>query len=249
MTTELQLTGERTLPDIPRENYWFQRHLAAYEIAAGLARGRRVLDIGCGEGYGPALMAEVASRVVGVDVAPEVIRHASESYRKPNLSFSVMEAGGLEFRTGSFDVAVSMQVVEHLRDESGYFTEMARVLAPGGLALVTTPNRLTISPGSDVPVNPFHLREYTPGELAERLGGYFENVRITGLFHRGWLAWNDRLRFVDFVKFYNMGRRNPRYWTHRLLAPRVKVSGFMSRDSGLDRCLDIIALCRKGRRL
>ncbi|MHB8896327.1 MAG: class I SAM-dependent methyltransferase, partial [Candidatus Geothermincolia bacterium] len=146
-------------------------------------------------------------------------------------------------KDGSFDLAVSFQVVEHLVDESGYFSEMARVLGPGGKAIITTPNRLTISPGCDRPINPFHLREYTPDELALALGDHFADIQILGMFHAGWLALNERVPVVDFIKVYEMGRLNPRYWTHRALTPLVRTRDFRIGDGDLTGCLDIIAVC------
>ncbi len=240
----LILTGERTLPGIPREHYWFARHLVAYEFALPLAAGGSVIDIGCGEGYGPALLAGEARSVLGVDIAPEVVSHARRTYPLANLTFEAMDVNHLEVPDGSFDLAVSFQVVEHLVDVSGYFSEMVRVLADGGTAVVTTPNRLTISPGSDKPINPFHLREYTPDEYEEALSHHFSEVRVLGLFHAGWLALNDRLRLVDFIKFYEMGRANPRYWTHRLFTPRVRTRDFRLDSRRMGSCLDIVALCR-----
>lgn len=246
--TELQLTGERTLPGIARENYWFQRHLVAYELACTVAAGLNVIDVGCGEGYGPAMLARAAAGVLGVDIAPEVVRHARSTYRAENLSFEVMEVCGLDVPSGSFDAAVSFQVVEHLVDESGYFSEISRVLAPGGTALFTTPNRLTISPGSDAPINPFHLREYTPAEFSAALSEHFGRVEVRGLFHSGWLALNERVRLIDFIKVYEMGRLNPRLWAHRLLTPLVSSRCFRFSDRDLDGCLDILAVCGDPRR-
>ncbi|MCJ7653165.1 MAG: class I SAM-dependent methyltransferase [Actinobacteria bacterium] len=244
-TGELELTGERTLPGIPRENYWYQRHLTAYELAANLAEGKKVIDVGCGEGYGPAMLARHAGQVLGVDIAPEVIGHAIRRYTSQNLSFRVMGVNRLEVPPQSFDLAVSLQVVEHLADVSGYFAEIARVLAPEGVALLSTPNRLTISPGSSRPINPFHLREYTPQEFRDVLGGYFEGVEIRGLFHARWLKLNEKVPLVDFIKFYEMKKYNPRYWAHRLLAPLVSTADFRVGASGIENCLDIIAICRR----
>ena len=244
-TVELELTGERTLPWIPRENYWFQRHLVAYDLAATLAEGKSVIDIGCGEGYGPSILARRARKVLGVDIAPEVVAHARKLYPAENLSFRVMDVNRLEVPPQSFDLAVSLQVVEHLADVSGYFAELARVLAPEGVALLSTPNRLTISPGSNRPINPFHLREYTPEEFRDVLGGYFEGVEIKGLFHARWLKFNEKIPLVDFIKVYKMKRYNPRYWTHRMLAPRVGTADFRVGASGVEDCLDIIAICRR----
>lgn len=241
---ELQLTGERTLPGIPRENYWFARHLVAYELAGAMSAGKRVIDIGCGEGYGPARLAGNATEVLGVDIAPEVMAHARKTYAADNLSFEVMDVSNLEVPSGSFDLALSFQVVEHLVDERGYLSEIARVLDRGGAAVLTTPNRLTISPGSDTPINPFHLREYTPGEFGEALAAHFDSVEVQGMFHAGWLALNDRVRVVDFIKFYEMSRANPRYWTHRLLTPMVRTRDFRLGSANMDSCLDIVAVCR-----
>jgi len=243
--TGLELTGERTLPGIPRENYWFQRHLVAYHLAADMAAGRRVVDVGCGEGYGPAMLAERAVQVLGVDIAPEVVEHASGAYAAPNLSFEIMDVGSLELPAGSFDMAVSLQVVEHLVDESSYFREIVRVLEPGGTAIFSTPNRLTISPGSKTPINPFHLREYTPGEFHEVLEQLFETVEISGIFHARRLRLNEKVRLVDFINVYTMSSFNPRLWAHRLLTPHVRTSDFRVETSSIAQCLDIVAICRK----
>jgi SAM-dependent methyltransferase len=243
-TAELQLTGERTLPGIPREKYWFARHLVAYELAATMSSGKRVIDIGCGEGYGPSLLSRNAADVLGIDIAPEVVSHASGTYGRPGLSFEVMDVNRLQAAPGSFDLAVSLQVVEHLLDESGYFSEITRVLAPDGSALITTPNRLTISPGSEEPINPFHLREYTPGEFEEVLSGYFRSVEMQGVFHARMLALNDRIKLVDFIKVYRMSRANPRHWAHRVFTPLVSTRDFRLDDSNMERCLDIMAICR-----
>src|SRR5690348_7304782 len=83
----LELTGERTLPDVPEENYWFRRHLAVYAWIAQRVAGRRVIDMACGEGYGSAALAQTAASVVGVDANPEAHAHARARYRRPNLRF------------------------------------------------------------------------------------------------------------------------------------------------------------------
>lgn len=240
---DLQLTGERTLPDISHENYWFMRHVVAYERVLPAVAGMSVIDIGCGEGYGPGILAGKASRVLGVDIASEVVDHARSRYGSDRVSFDVMDVNALAVEDDSFDVAVSFQVVEHLVDVSGYFNEIARVLKPGGKAFLTTPNRLTISPGSDKPINPFHLREYTPDELALELAGHFDEVHISGMFHAGWLALNDRVRLVDFIKVYEMSNYNPRLWAHRALTPLIRARDFRITDGDISGCLDMFAEC------
>jgi len=241
---ELQLTGERTLPGISHENYWFMRHVVAYEYALPMAGGKRVIDVGCGEGYGPSILASEARSVLGIDIAPEVVAHARSRYGSEKVTFEVMDVNRLDVPDSSFDLAVSFQVVEHLVDESGYFNEMARVLEPGGVAIITTPNRLTISPGCDKPINPFHLREYTPDELADTLRDHFEQVEILGMFHAGWLAANERVPLIDFIRVYEMSKANPRYWTHRLLTPLIRTRDFRIGTGDLAGCLDTVAVCR-----
>src|SRR6187401_2208858 len=81
----LHLTGERTLPDVPEENYWYRRHLVVYEWIAGRAHGRRIVDLACGEGYGSAVLARAARSVIGVDANPEAFEHARLRY--PEVTF------------------------------------------------------------------------------------------------------------------------------------------------------------------
>src|SRR5204862_6114882 len=83
----LELTGERTLPDVPAENYWFRRHLTVYEWIAARVIGSRVLDMACGEGYGSEVLSRSAAGVTGVDANPEAHEHAKRRYRRQNLIF------------------------------------------------------------------------------------------------------------------------------------------------------------------
>lgn len=247
-TGNLKLTGERTLPGVPKENYWFRRHLIAYEFAQSHAKDKIVLDIGCGEGYGSYLLSKSAIRVIGVDIAPEVIEHASTKYKAANLSFEIMDVAELKFDEDFADLVVSLQVIEHLPDELPFLREMARVLKKNGEAILSTPNRKTISPGSLEPINPFHFREYTPFELQEVLSDFFEEVKIHGVFHSGILRLNDRLKAVDFIKVYEMGWMNPRLWLHRFLCPLIRTSDFKIAKNDLENCLDIIAVCHAKKR-
>lgn len=243
--TELKLTGERTLPGIASENYWFTRHVVAYRFAREIVGDKSVIDVGCGEGYGPAILSARASWVTGVDVAPEVVEHARANYQRENLCFERVEAGSLPHPDNSFDAAVSFQVIEHLADEELFLAEIARVLKPGGQAILSTPNRLTISEGSDTPVNPFHVREYDPAEFEELVSRHFAKVETLGLFHAGWLKLNEMLKIVDFIGFYSMSRFNPRFWSHRFLTPRITPGHFEVRDGPLEGCLDIVAVGMK----
>src|SRR4051812_12413698 len=109
----LHLTGERTLPDVPEENYWFQRHLAVYQWIADRAHGRRIVDLACGEGYGSRVLGRTAASVVGVDANPEAFEHARLKYAGERVSF---ERNMIELWQGDVDCVVFLQTIEHVQD-------------------------------------------------------------------------------------------------------------------------------------
>ncbi|MET1073829.1 MAG: class I SAM-dependent methyltransferase [Umezawaea sp.] len=163
----LPLTGERTVPGIDVENYWFRRHEAAYLDLIGYCADAVVLEAGCGEGYGARLIAGRAARVVALDYDAVTAAHVGAAY--PELAVVRGNLAALPLRTASVDVVANLQVIEHLWDQEQFVAECVRVLRPGGRLLMTTPNRLTFSPGLDKPHNPFHTRELAPDELRELL--------------------------------------------------------------------------------
>ncbi len=186
----LVLTGERTIPGLDIENYWFRRHEVVYQRLAGLCAGRDVLEAGCGEGYGADLIAGVARRVVAVDYDEATVAHVRARY--PRVEVRHANLAELPLPDASVDIVVNFQVIEHLWDQPQFVAECARVLRPSGLLMVSTPNRITFSPGRDTPINPFHTRELDARELAALLtDAGFTDVRVSGLFH------GPRLREMD----------------------------------------------------
>jgi len=178
----LPLTGERTVPGLAVENYWFRRHEVAYRQCEPLCAGQDILEAGCGEGYGADFIASVARRVVAVDYDPATVSHVRRRY--PRVQVVAANLAALPMPDASVDVVVNFQVIEHLWDQPQFITECLRVLRPGGLLAISTPNRITFTPGSDVPVNPFHTRELNAGELRELLAaGGFEIQSMSGVFH------------------------------------------------------------------
>src|SRR5579884_498364 len=187
----LELTGERTLPDVPAENYWFRRHLAVYEWIAARAAGRRVLEMACGEGYGADLLARHASEVVAVDANPEAFEHARLRYSRPGLRFErgLVETFG---KPAGFDAVVFLQTIEHVHDAVAVLEHFRSLLRPAGVAYVSTPNLLTLAPpGASKSGNPWHLREYRASEFSELCRSAFDEVELLGLFHARKLRVHD----------------------------------------------------------
>lgn len=178
----MMLTGERTIPDLDIENYWFRRHEVVYERLAPRCAGKDVLEAGCGEGYGADLIAGSARRVVAVDYDEAAVAHVRSRY--PRVEVLQANLTELPLPDESVDVVVNFQVIEHLWDQGQFIRECARVLRPSGLLLISTPNRITFSPGRDTPINPFHTRELNADELTELLqDGGFGEVGQYGIFH------------------------------------------------------------------
>ena len=176
MTTEhdsggpLEWTGERYLPEIPG-NIRLE-HVHRYLLAKELSGGRRVLDIACGEGYGSELLARTAAHVVGVDIVPAVVAHANRRYRRQNLVFVAGSAAAIPIADHSVDLVVSFETLEHLDQHEDMMRDLKRILRPGGLLVMSSPDRRQYSDLPDYH-NPFHTRELYRAEFEQLLGSRF----------------------------------------------------------------------------
>jgi SAM-dependent methyltransferase len=179
----LEFTGERVVPGQVDSDLW-NEHVARYEFAARLARGRRVIDLGCGTGYGSALLAQTASYTLGVDVSAEAIDFARQSYSQPNLQFKPFACDAVPPEAGRFDLAVSFEVIEHLQ-QPGALVESARaLLSPGGQFIVSTPNAAYYAESrAAAGPNPYHTHEFTLNEFRELLAEHFEFVSLFAQNH------------------------------------------------------------------
>jgi Methyltransferase domain len=253
----LALTGERTLPDVPEENYWFRRHQAVYEWIAARVAGERVIDMACGEGYGSDVLAASAASVVGIDANPEAHEHARLRYRRGNLRF---ERALVESFAEPADAVVFLQTIEHLQDPDAVL-EHYRSLVGGtgnqnggsgsegvgrGTVYLSTPNVRTLAPkGAERSDNPWHVHEYRAEEFERLCRSHFGSVALFGLFHTrklrahelalraGWDGVHARLGLTK--RFYD--------W----FTPAIAASDFVLRPRGqadLERALDFIAVCR-----
>jgi SAM-dependent methyltransferase len=235
----LSLTGERTLPDVPEENYWFRRHLVVYEWIAARAHGRRIVDLACGEGYGSAVLASTAVSVVGVDANPEAFQHARLKYTGVRF-----ERNMIELWTGDVDCVVFLQTIEHVQDPDAVLDHVRELIGPRGVAYVSTPNVLTLAPkGAERSGNPWHVREYRAQEYRELCERHFGSVDLLGLFHArklrahqwalehaAWDAVHARLGITQ--RFYDR------------FTPAISTRDFALRRARLDRALDFLAVLR-----
>ncbi|MDX6662525.1 MAG: hypothetical protein QOG09_627 [Solirubrobacterales bacterium] len=232
----LALTGERTLPDVPEENYWFRRHLAVYEWIAARVDGQRVADLACGEGYGSDVLATTAADVIGVDANPEAHEHARARYRRANLRF---QRTLVEQFDEPRDAIVFLQTIEHIAEPAELLRRFAG-LAP--ISYVSTPNRLTLAPqGAKKSDNPWHLREYTIEEYRALLDPCFSRVEIFGLFHARKLRLHELAIKAGWDRLHPALRITKPFYDR--FVPAIAASDFQLRQTGLERALDFIAVC------
>jgi 2-polyprenyl-3-methyl-5-hydroxy-6-metoxy-1,4-benzoquinol methylase len=236
----LPLTGERTLPDVPEENYWYRRHLVVYEWIAERVAGQRVVDMACGEGYGSDVLARTAAGVVGVDANPEAHEHARLRYQRPTLRF---ERDLVESFDEPCDAVVFLQTIEHVQDPGAILEHFKSMLAPGGTAYVSTPNLLTLAPpGAEKSDNPWHVKEYRAEEFRHLCEAHFEQVEMLGLFHAGKLRVHElAIRLGWDTVHKRLGLTKPFY---DRFTPAIAASDFALKEGPLDRALDFLAVCR-----
>jgi SAM-dependent methyltransferase len=258
----LALTGERTLPDVPEENYWFRRHLVVYEWIAARVGGLRVIDMACGEGYGADVLARTAGSVVGVDANPEAHEHARLRYRRPNLRFA---RELVETFSEPADAVVFLQTIEHLSDPGSALDHFASLVRDGnggarplepapdqatvartGTIFVSTPNVLTLAPkGESRSGNPWHVQEYRVEEFDRLCREHFREVRMFGLFHARKLRAHELALRLGWDTLHPRVGLTSRFYGW--FTPAISVSDFAIRPIGqarIEAALDFIAVCR-----
>jgi len=235
----LELTGERTLPDVPAENYWFQRHLVVYRWIAERCGGLDVVDMACGEGYGTDVLASRASRVTGVDANPEAHEHAKAKYTRPGVRF-VRDL--IDTYSEPCDAVVFLQTIEHLEDPAGalrHFRRMAKTV------YVSTPNVLTLAPeGAERSGNPWHVHEYRAEEFRALCEREFEDVQMLGLFHARKLRAHELALKAGWDRVHKALGITKRFYDR--FTPAIAASDFSLHDGSerdLDGALDFIAVC------
>jgi SAM-dependent methyltransferase len=173
-----EFTGERVIPGEVDPDL-FNEHLARYLFASRIAGGRRVLDAGCGTGYGAAELARAAREVVGIDISQEAVDYARTHYAAANLRFDRSSCLEIPAAGGAFGLVVAFEIIEHLEDWRAFLREVARVLAPDGRFLVSTPNKVYYGEArAELGPNPFHVHEFDYAEFRAELETIFPRVTV-----------------------------------------------------------------------
>jgi len=172
-----RITAERTSSTSPSDAPILQRQLAAYHAARDYVQGKAVLELGCGEGVGTAILAEAASELLAIDYSRKAVETASRNLSSGKIRFQVERVPPIRIADGRFDVVIMFQMIEHLDRAEPLIEEICRVLKDRGTLLVATVNK-----EESLTDNPFHLHEFNREELEELLGKYFAEVGFFGLF-------------------------------------------------------------------
>lgn len=242
-------TVERIHPEHfrTREKYLlYLRHVFAYKYARAQARKTDiVLEVGCGDGYGTCLLADAVAETVAIDVDPRTVAHAERRHASDTCRFQHYDGVRIPFDEASFDLVVSMQVIEHVEDDHHFVAEACRVLKPGGRFLLTTPNRThRVLPGKP-PWNKFHVREYYPHELGSVLSKGFSDARVLGIHgdaearrievERVQQRWSFRKMIPEPFKRVLDGDVRQRYGLHN----------FFVAEDHVEDSLDLLGVCTR----
>lgn len=178
-----EFTGERVIPGEVDPDLW-NEHMARYAFAVRLAKNRRVLDAGCGSGYGAAELAREAREVVGIDISQEAIDYAHASYHGPRVRFERASCLQIPAADGAFDLVVAFEIIEHLSDWRAFLREARRVLSAEGQFVVSTPNKLYYAESrAQLGPNPFHAHEFDYAEFRSELETAFPHVALYSQNH------------------------------------------------------------------
>jgi len=235
----MEFTGERCV--LGKTNSYLEKaHLNRYRFAESYVKGKVVLDIACGSGYGASILAREAKRVEGVDISKDSIKYARKHFKSKNIEFFVGDAVKLEFlEPGSFDVIVSFETIEHLIKYKLFLQEIKRVLKKDGTFIVSTPNKKYSSPHSKKPLDPFHYIEFYKEEFFSLLSGYFAHVEMWGQDLQTPSKKIKRL-VVNFI---------PKKIRHKLIPKNVRdvynsKQTSVSVKKNIEDCQYIIAVCK-----
>jgi 2-polyprenyl-3-methyl-5-hydroxy-6-metoxy-1,4-benzoquinol methylase len=230
---------ERLVPETDPRLHVIREHLARYNFAARFVTGKNVLDVACGSGYGAAILKNAgAMAVTGVDISDEAVAYARVHHAADGIEFVVGDAERLS-PSGPFDVVVSFETIEHIAHPKAFLAESTRLLAPGGVLIVSTPVRLK-GTLADRPANPHHVREWSLPEFQALLCEHYRHVDIHGqyTFKKGVLPYSRTAKAWVFALRYRQQARELEQMTVRSSAPAFPGFAFAMGYA--------VALCRQG---
>lgn len=252
-TPVLPLTGERTAPGVWHENYWFRRHEVVYAACREWVTEQpsMIVDAGCGEGYGTACLAQhwSGTHAVGIDYDPHATAHASAVHGGGHTAYVRAGLTSIPLSTNAFDLVVSLQTIEHIWSPTDYVRELLRVCRPAATVILSTPNRLTFSPGLGrraKPDNVFHSREYDAAELVGEMGRWAPGLAVEsvlGLRHGPRLAaWEASHGPITRAQL----SAPPEEWPKPLaeMVASVTVGDFTLSPEALDESLDVVLVAQ-----
>lgn len=234
---ETRIIPEETAPK------FLAQHLMPYEFLRKEAKGKSVLEIGCGDGYGSAYLAEAAGKVTGIDYEEAVIYRARNKYKGVNLGFARMDAANLQFTDKFFDIVCSFQVIEHIPEDrlARYLSEVRRVLKDDGKFYLSTLNvEHAVKSPLTYKKHPAHCKEFKLEELRDLLSNLFANVEVYGLQLTPKHRFYQRLKKIGIFNFAPKAI-NPvsRFYKD------VTVNDFCITSKNLAKATDFICICAK----
>lgn len=234
---ETRIIPEETAPK------FLAQHLKPYKFLRQEAKDKTVLEIGCGDGYGSAYLAEGARKVTGIDYEEAVIYQAQNKYKRVNLGFARMDAANLQFTDNSFDIVCSFQVIEHIPEDrlSRYLSEVSRVLKDDGKFYLSTLNvEHAVKSPLTYKKHPAHCKEFKLEELRDLLSNLFANVKIYGLQLTMKHRFYQRLKKIGIFNFAPKAV-NPvsRFYKN------VTINDFCIVSKNLTKAIDFICICTK----
>ena len=262
---------ERIIPETcgqsPEKYLEYLRHFFAYNVVRTLlSEQSSVLEIGCGDGYGASYLSQYVQHITGLDIYENVIHHASQKYQSERCAFQVYDGLHIPYQSQMYDAAIAFQVIEHIRDDRYFLTELQRVIKPDGMCILTTPNGMYRIKQGAKPWNRFHVREYYPNELERILKTLFADVRIWGIRGNEQIQQREKTRITRIQKWIaldplNVRRllpfsfehfvrivlrklfRKERHHNQEFLKMYTINDYFLVKDQ-VDDCLDLLAICR-----
>lgn len=208
-------TGERLIPEGNMQTLTYGEHLSRYMSVMNIVKDKIVLDVACGTGYGSQMIAHQAQSVLGVDRSPEAVEYARAHYPEKNLTYAVDNAMQLSLEDNSFDVVISLETIEHLVEPEEFIKEVKRVLRPGGIFVVSTPND-----DEFMDDNEYHVHEFQFSELKDLIGRYFKNDTYfyqgtyfaTGIFDESTFKNGLTKSSIDLSLTFGQGTNNAIYY-------------------------------------